>query len=101
MTLDIEHFQKVTLLREMEDRGEDGYAIVADYMASLTTCLLYTSKQESVGASNVDIVFTRCMKAIDRFFEPNASLHLINHHNVIEALAIAFLNVAMQCSIIR
>ena len=27
----------VTLLREMEDRGEDGYAIVADYMASLTT----------------------------------------------------------------
>lgn len=36
MTLDIEHFQKVTLLREMEDRGEDGYAIVADYMASLT-----------------------------------------------------------------
>lgn len=37
MTLDIEHFQKVTLLREMEDRGEDGYAIVADYMASLTT----------------------------------------------------------------
>ena len=41
------------------------------------------------------------MKAVDRFFEPNASLHLINHHNVIEALAIAFLNVAMQCSIIR
>lgn len=37
MTLDIEHFQKVTLLREMEDRGEDGYAIMADYMASLTT----------------------------------------------------------------
>ena len=37
MTLDIEHFQKVTLLREMEDRGEDGYAIVADYVASLTT----------------------------------------------------------------
>lgn len=37
MTLDIEHFQKVTLLREMEDRGEDGYAIVVDYMASLTT----------------------------------------------------------------
>lgn len=36
MTLDIEHFQKVTLLREMEDRGEGGYAIVADYMASLT-----------------------------------------------------------------
>lgn len=27
----------MTLLREMEDRGEDGYAIVADYMASLTT----------------------------------------------------------------
>ena len=37
ITLNIEHFQKVTLLREMEDRGEDGYAIVADYMASLTT----------------------------------------------------------------
>ena len=36
MTLDIEHFQKVTLLREMEDCGEGGYAIVADYMASLT-----------------------------------------------------------------
>lgn len=38
MTLDIEHFQKVTLLREMEDRGEDGYAIVADYMASPYHC---------------------------------------------------------------
>ena len=30
-------FLERTLLREMEDRGEDGYAIVADYMASLTT----------------------------------------------------------------
>ena len=36
MTLDIEHFQKVALLRMCEERGEDGYAIVADYMASLT-----------------------------------------------------------------
>ena len=36
MTLDIEHFQKVALLREAETRGEDGYAIVADYMPSLS-----------------------------------------------------------------
>ncbi len=36
MTLDIEHFQKVALLREAEQRGEDGYTIVADYMASLS-----------------------------------------------------------------
>lgn len=36
MTLDIEHFQKVAILREAEKRGEDGYAIVADYMNSLS-----------------------------------------------------------------
>lgn len=36
MTLDIEHFQKVALLRKAEERGEDGYTIVADYMASLS-----------------------------------------------------------------
>lgn len=36
MTLDIEHFQKVALLREAERRGEDGYSIVADYMDSLS-----------------------------------------------------------------
>ena len=36
MTLDIEHFQKVAVLHEMDARGEDGYAIVADYMASLS-----------------------------------------------------------------
>lgn len=36
MTLDIEHFRKVSLLREAEKRDEHGYAIVADYMASLS-----------------------------------------------------------------
>ena len=35
MTLDIEHFQKVAVLRKVTERGEDGYAIVSDYMASL------------------------------------------------------------------
>ena len=47
MTLDIEHFQKVTLLREMEDRGEDGYAIVADYMASLTAAAVSTKARQA------------------------------------------------------
>ena len=36
MTLDIEHFQKVGLLREAEEHGEDGYTIVTDYMTSLS-----------------------------------------------------------------
>ena len=36
MTLDIEHFAKVKLMREVTERvGEDGYSIVADYLASL------------------------------------------------------------------
>lgn len=35
MTLDIEHFQKVEILGEAMERGEDGYAIVSDYMTSL------------------------------------------------------------------
>ena len=35
MTLDIEHFQKVVVLQKMTEQGEDGYAIVSDYMASL------------------------------------------------------------------
>ncbi len=33
MTLDIEHFVKVKLLREVETAGEDGYSIVEDYFA--------------------------------------------------------------------
>lgn len=33
MTLDIEHFAKVNLLREIERHGEDGYAIVEDFLA--------------------------------------------------------------------
>lgn len=35
MTLDIEHFQKVAILGKVTELGEDGYAIVSDYMASL------------------------------------------------------------------
>ncbi len=36
MTLDLEHFQKVRLLRVIEQKeDEDGYSIVADYFASL------------------------------------------------------------------
>lgn len=36
MTLDVEHFAHAKLLHRVEDEpGEDGYAIVADYMASL------------------------------------------------------------------
>ena len=36
MTLDIEHFAKAKLMREVTERvGEDGYSIVADYLASL------------------------------------------------------------------
>lgn len=33
LTLDIEHFQKVSLLNLIEDAGEDGYGIVADFIA--------------------------------------------------------------------
>lgn len=33
MTLDIEHFSKVKLLGRLEEFGEDGYAIVAGYLA--------------------------------------------------------------------
>lgn len=37
MTLDIEHFAKVRLMREVTDRAdEDGYSIVADYLESLS-----------------------------------------------------------------
>lgn len=37
MTLDVEHFAKVRLLAAAEDRGEDGYALVRDYLASVST----------------------------------------------------------------
>lgn len=33
MTLDIERFTKVGLLRLIEQHGEDGYAVVADFLA--------------------------------------------------------------------
>ena len=37
MTLDIEHFAKAKLMREVTERvGEDGYSIVADYLESLS-----------------------------------------------------------------
>lgn len=36
MTLDVEHFAKVRLLSAAEDNGEDGYAIMHEYRASLT-----------------------------------------------------------------
>lgn len=35
LSLDIEHFTKLELLREIERHNEDGYQIVADYIASL------------------------------------------------------------------
>lgn len=35
MTLDIEHFMKVRLLSAAEDNGEDGYAVLRDYLKSL------------------------------------------------------------------
>ena len=34
MTLDVEHFAKVRLLSAAEDHGEDGYAVMRDYLAS-------------------------------------------------------------------
>jgi abortive infection bacteriophage resistance protein len=34
MTLDVEHFAKVHLLTRIEQEGEDGYAIVSDYLRS-------------------------------------------------------------------
>lgn len=36
MALDLEHFAKVRLLAAAEDNGEDGYAVMHDYMASVT-----------------------------------------------------------------
>lgn len=39
LTLDIEHFVKVRLLNEIERQGEDGYAIVRDFISSYNnTC---------------------------------------------------------------
>ena len=36
MTLDVEHFARVKLVREVTEReGEDGYSIVSDYLAAL------------------------------------------------------------------
>lgn len=35
MTLDIEHFMKVRLLSAAEDNGEDGFAVLRDYLKSL------------------------------------------------------------------
>lgn len=34
MTLDIEHFEKMRLLKRVEDEGEDGYEIVGDFLSS-------------------------------------------------------------------
>ncbi len=34
LTLDVEHFAKVKLLSKIETAGEDGYAVVADFLAS-------------------------------------------------------------------
>ena len=36
MALDLEHFAKVRLLAAAEDAGEDGYAVMRGYMASVT-----------------------------------------------------------------
>ena len=36
MTLDVEHYSRVRLIRRLEaEQGEDGYSVVTDYMASL------------------------------------------------------------------
>ena len=34
LTLDVEHFARMKLLREIEEHGEDGYAIVSDFVDS-------------------------------------------------------------------
>lgn len=36
MTLDVEHYAKVRLMRSIEDREPDGYAIIQDYFDALT-----------------------------------------------------------------
>ena len=36
MTLDVEHFAKVRLLAAAEDHNEDGYAVMRDYLASVS-----------------------------------------------------------------
>lgn len=36
-TIDVEHFAKMRLLRMCEEYGEDGYAIVSDYLASISS----------------------------------------------------------------
>ena len=35
-TIDVEHFAKMRLLRMCEEHDEDGYAIVSDYLASIS-----------------------------------------------------------------
>lgn len=37
MTLDVEHFTAARLLKAAEDNGEDGYAVMRDYMESVPT----------------------------------------------------------------
>lgn len=34
LTLDVEHFAKVKLLKSIEMEGEDGYAVVSDFISS-------------------------------------------------------------------
>ena len=33
LTLDVEHFAKVKLLKNIEMEGEDGYAVVSDFIS--------------------------------------------------------------------
>ena len=46
LTLDIEHFAKVALLKRIELEGEDGYSIVTDFIAS------YDEKQRNGSTKN-------------------------------------------------
>lgn len=36
VSIDVEHFAKMELMRRCDERGEDGYSIVSDYLISLS-----------------------------------------------------------------
>ena len=59
LALDIEHFSKVKLLREIEQAGEDGYQIVKDYMNYLL------AKDEESGTHRLNVLKNDLLRNLD------------------------------------
>ena len=60
MALDLEHFAKVRLLAAAEDAGEDGYAVMRGYMASITDGRGHIWRGSSTGARTIPTRATSC-----------------------------------------